>query len=122
MTNLTWRKSSVVVGVALAAWTACSGTIGSDLAAKRKTGGRDPDPATTGNGTGTATSTGTGTGSGVGGSGGGGTGTGGSAGTGGGTVVCAGGQAATQMRTGALPMRRLTRTEYNNTIRDLLGD
>ena len=123
MTNLTWRKCSVVVGVALTAWAACTGSIGSDPAAKRKTGGGEPDLATTGNGTATATSTGTGTGSGAGGSGGGGTGTGGSAGTGGGpTVVCTGGQAATQMRTGALPMRRLTRTEYNNTIRDLLGD
>ncbi|HMJ54857.1 MAG TPA: DUF1592 domain-containing protein [Polyangiaceae bacterium] len=136
MKILTSRKNSVVVGLALTASMACTGSIGSDSGTPRRTtGGHDPDPGATGAGTGPGAGTGaggagTGTGAGTstgastgaGGSSGSGSGTGGGAGSGGGTVVCSAGQATTQTRSGALPMRRLTRTEYSNTIRDLLGD
>lgn len=38
------------------------------------------------------------------------------------SLACTDTQAVTMTRSGALQMRRLTRTEYDNTVRDLLGD
>jgi Protein of unknown function (DUF1592)/Protein of unknown function (DUF1588)/Protein of unknown function (DUF1585)/Protein of unknown function (DUF1587)/Protein of unknown function (DUF1595) len=80
-------------------------------------------------GTGTGGGVGTGTGGGVGtGTGGGvGTGTGGGVGTGTGGGVGAGGAGTVSACNGTVspglaPLRRLTRFEYNNTVRDFLGD
>jgi hypothetical protein len=126
MRDLTSRKYSVVIGLALSAWAACTGSIGSDPGTNRRpTGSADPGPGPAGTGAGGSTGGGGSAGSsgGSAGSSGGSAGSsGGSAGSSGGSVVCTPGQATTATRTGALPLRRLTRTEYNNTVRDLLAD
>src|SRR5438477_11625663 len=92
--------------VALVALGGCTGKIGD--------GGINGGEAG-GSGTGTGTGTGSGTGS---------TGTGTGTGTGAGTTT--GGMPPmlcdSTVRPGRAPLRRLTRFEYNNTVRDLLGD
>ena len=134
-------SSSCVMRFALALvvlpLAACSGgTIGETPGAPRGTPGRTTGP---GSGTSTGSTTGTGTGPGPAtGSGGSGAPTGGSTGTGGGTGTGTGGSAGTGGTSGtggsgggptactqAVPptsqLPRLTRAEYDNTTRDLLG-
>jgi hypothetical protein len=120
--------------VALASLTACTGTVGDEPTPgpHANTGGSGAVGGTTGTTGGAGPSAGGGGNSpATGGTGnvaatGGTSGTGGSAaggtGGGGGTIIpplCAD-QASVQP--GSAPLRRLTRMEYNNTVRDLLGD
>jgi hypothetical protein len=91
------------------------GTTGNTGGAGPGTGGAGASPATGGAGGGMATG-GTGNVSGLGG-----TGVGGSAATGGTTIQPLCTDQAT-IQPGAAPLRRLTKFEYNNTVRDLLGD
>ena len=101
-----WTKG--LLAGALVAGTACTGVIGS----------QDNGPnATTRGGTGT-----TGSGSGSGGGGGAGGASGGAGGASGGTGGAGGGLNCTAPSPGPSYARRLNRFEYNNTVRDLLGD
>jgi len=108
-----------LAAILLASGMGCTGAIGG---ATSGTGG-------TGDGTGTGSSTGTGSGTGTGGSA---TGTGSTTGAGGGAAgtgaappadmfatACAASKGV--LNAGLTPARRLTRDEYNNTVRDLLG-
>jgi len=128
--HFAWKRNFFAgscVAMALGA-LACTGQIGSGGSPSSGTGGAGSDPMTnppggTGGGTGAGTGGrpgGTGAGMGTGTGGGTGAGTGGSSGTGG-AGAGTGGSSALTLDNGRTVIRRLNRTEYNLTVRDLLG-
>ena len=109
--NLTLRSG---VGLCALALAACQGAVGGPEPSDHAGAGNEPTAGASSAGASpSAAAAGTSTGAGAGGQGTGGAG----GGAGGGVAVT-----CTQPTPGAAPVRRLTRFEFNNTVRDLLFD